>query len=191
LATISRAVAGSRTLDPGDFSRAALERLGFVGFVRVDDLRVSRPVAAPVPPDAIGVYLAFRDSDRPVSFLRSSPAGQWRGDLTLPLATLRSRWIPESRVVYIGKAERPTPRSENSLRKRVSAYIRFGAGSNARHSGGYPTWQLADSASLLIAWRVIEPPRSPSGYEGTLIDAHRQQFGAIPFANSLAPALGD
>jgi hypothetical protein len=157
----------------------------------VDDLRVSRPVASPVPPNAVGVYLAFRDSDRPVSFLRSSPAGQWRGDRTLPLATLRRRWIPESRVVYIGKADRPTPLSANSLRKRVSAYVRFGAGSSARHSGGYPTWQLADSASLLIAWRVMEPPRIPSGYEGMLIDAHREQFGAIPFANSLAPAPGD
>lgn len=184
-------MAGSRTLDPRDFSRAALERLGFVGFIRVDDLRVSRPVAALVPRDAVGVYLAFRDSDRPVSFLRSSPAGQWRGDLTLPLATLRRRWIPDSRVVYIGKADRPRPLSDNSLRKRVSAYIRFGAGSSARHSGGYPTWQLADSASLLIAWRVVEPPRTPSGYEATLIDAHRQQFGAIPFANSLAPAIDD
>ena len=184
-------MAGSRTVDPGDFSRAALERLGFEGFVRVDDLRAVRPVAAPVPRDAVGVYLTFRDSDRPVAFLRPTPAGRWRGDPTLPLATLRSLWIPESRVVYIGKAERPTPRSDNSLRKRVSAYIRFGAGSNARHSGGYPTWQLADSASLLIAWRVTEPPRTPSGYEGTLIDAHRQQFGAIPFANSLAPAIDD
>jgi hypothetical protein len=184
-------VAGSRTLDPGDFSRAGLERLGFKGFVRVDDLRAARPVAAPVPRDAVGVYVAFRDSDRPVSFLRSSPAGQWRGDLTLPLATLRQRWVPASRVVYIGKAERPTPLSDNSLRKRVSAYIRFGAGSSARHSGGYPTWQLADSGSLLIAWRVIEPPRTPSGYEGTLIDAHRREFGAIPFANSLAPAVDD
>jgi len=60
--------------------------------------------------------------------------------------------------VYIGKADL-TDRG-NSLRKRVSAYLRFGAGSNARHSGGYPTWQLSDSDLLLIAWRVVQPPRN-------------------------------
>ena len=152
-------MAGRRaTLDPGDFSRSDLDRFGFVGFRSVKDLRAQRPCAADLPADAAGVYLAYRESDRAVSFLRKSPAGQWRGDLSLPLFDLRARWIADSRVVYIGKADRPTPASTNSLRTRVSAYLRFGAGSNARHAGGYPTWQLRDSASLLIAWCVVARP---------------------------------
>ena len=102
----------SRTpLDPGDFSRADLERLGFVGFVSVKELRGLRPCAGVLPRDAVGVYIAYRASDRPVAFVRVSRAGRWRGDLTLPLADLRRRWVPKSRVVYIGKAERPRRRS--------------------------------------------------------------------------------
>jgi hypothetical protein len=171
-------------MDPGDFSRADLERLGFVGFVRVKDLRGLRPYAAALPRDAAGVYVAYRDSNRPVSFLRVSPAGQWRGDLTLPLADLRRRWVRDSRVVYIGKADRPTSTSTNSLRRRLAAFLRYGAGSNARHSGGYPTWQLRDSADLLIAWCAIKRPDTPGGLECDLLDAHIARFEALPFANS-------
>ena len=172
-------------MDPGDFSRADLERLGFIGFRSVKELRGQRPYAEAVPRDAVGVYIAYRESDRPVSFRRVSPAGQWRGDLTLPLAAPRRRWIPDSRVVYIGKAERPKPTSTNSLRTRVKAYLKFGAGSNARHSGGYPTWQLRDSADLLIAWCMVKRPRSPARFERDLLDAHVARFGALPFANSI------
>ena len=176
----------SRTpVDPGGFSRADLERLGFVGFKSVKELRGQRPCAEALPKDGVGVYIAYRASDRPVSFLRASPAGQWRGDPTLPLADLRRRWIPDSRVVYIGKAERPKATSTNSLRRRVSAYLRFGAGSNARHSGGYPTWQLRDSADLLIAWCEFRRPRSPARFERHLLDAHVARFGGLPFANSV------
>ena len=179
-------VAGSRTpTDPGDFGRADLERLGFVGFRSVKELRGLRPFAALLPNNAVGVYIAYRESDRPVSFFRDSPAGQWRGDLTLPLASLRGRWVPDSCVVYIGKAERPRPTSTNNLRKRVTAYLRYGAGSNARHSGGYPTWQLRDSADLLIAWCVIKRPRTPPRFERDLLDAHVARFKALPFANSI------
>ncbi len=175
----------SPTLDPEDFSRADLERLGFVGFVGVKELRGQRPCAADLPADAAGVYLAYRESDRAVSFLRTSPAGRWRGDLSLSLADLRARWIADSRVVYIGKADRPTPASTNSLRTRVSAYLRFGAGSNARHAGGYPTWQLRDSADLLIAWRVVKRPGDALRLERDLLDAHVARFGALPFGNSM------
>jgi hypothetical protein len=170
---------------PGDFTRVELEQIGFSGFVRVRDLRGSRPYAAAVPNEHVGVYIAFRESDRPVSFLRDSPAGRWRGDPTLPIHDLRGRWVPDSRVVYIGRAERPRPTSTNSLRKRVGAYLKFGAGSNARHSGGYPTWQLRDSADLLIAWSVTRIGEA-ARLEGALIDAHLARFGALPFANSVS-----
>ena len=172
-------------LETGDFNRADLEGLGFVGFVSVEELRRQHPYAAAVPKDAVGVYVAYRESDGRVSLRRVNPAGRFRGDPTLPLAVLRRRWVPDSRIVYIGKAERPTATSTNSLRRRVRAYLTFGAGSNARHSGGYPTWQLRDSASLLIAWCVVERPRSPARFERRLLDAHVARFGVLPFANSV------
>ena len=147
------------------------------------DLRGLRPCAGALPKDAAGVYIAYRESDKPVSFLRHSPVGQRRDDPTLPFASLRGRWVPDSRVIYIGKAERPKS-STNSLQKRVSAYLRFGAGSNASHSGGYLTWQLRDSADLQIAWCVMDPPENPACFEHDLIEAHIARFGARPFANS-------
>jgi hypothetical protein len=151
----------------------------------VKKLRSLRPRDEAWPKKTAGVYLAYRESDKPVSFLRHSPAGQRRGDPTLPLASLRGGlWVPDSRVVYIGKAARPKSTSTNSLRRRVSAYLRFGAGSKASHSGGYPTWQLRDSADLLIAWCVIDPPETPACFEHDLIEAHIARFGARPFANS-------
>jgi hypothetical protein len=65
-------VAGSRRpVEAGDFSRADLERLGFVGFVPVRELLASRPIAAAIPNDAVGVYVAFRDSAKPVAFMRA------------------------------------------------------------------------------------------------------------------------
>jgi hypothetical protein len=178
-------VAGSRRpVDPGDFARADLEQMGFVGFVTVRALRSKHPYAGDVPDDCVGVYVAYRESDRPVSFLRASPAGRWRGDPTLPTAALHKRWVPASRIVYIGRAERLNPTSVNSLHKRVTAYLRFGAGSNARHSGGYPTWQLRDSADLLIAWHATRVGDS-AALESALIDAHLARFGALPFGNSV------
>ena len=120
-----------------------------------------------------------------MSFRRQNPAGRWAGDPTLPLAELRRRWVPESHVVYIGSASRPTTVSSNSLRRRVSAYLRFGAGGNARHRGGYPTWQLGDADRLLIAWRVVRAPGNPVRFEHDLLNAHFGLFEALPFANSV------
>ena len=166
-----------------DFSRAGLEAIGFKGFVLVAALRAASPRAWPVPADEGGIYIAYRDSTRPPRFRRLNPAGTWRGDPTLPVAELRRRWVDPSSVVYIGKADLTT--RGNHLRKRVRAYLRFGAGHNARHSGGYPTWQLQNSERVLIAWCVVKPPRLPSTFERQLLDAHVARFDALPFANSV------
>ncbi len=166
-----------------EFTREGLERLHFDGFVPIRDLRAIPTRQWLIPATEGGLYLAFRQATGPPGFRRTNQAGTWRGDPTLPLAELRRRWVQGSPVVYIGKADL-TDRG-NSLRKRVSAYLRFGAGSNARHSGGYPTWQLVDSDRLLIAWRVVRPPKTPLGEERRLCAAHVDAFGALPFANSI------
>jgi hypothetical protein len=164
-----------------DFSRSGLEAIGFTGFVPLAELRAARPRTWAIPADEGGVYIAYRDSTRPPRFRRLNPA-TWRGDRTLPLAELRGRWVEGSSVVYIGKADLTV--ADNSLRKRVRAYLRFGAGHNAAHAGGYSTWQLANSERLLIAWRVVRPPRTPLREEQRLCKAHQAAYGRVPFANA-------
>jgi hypothetical protein len=126
---------GTLTSMPAEFTREGLERLGVLGFVPVHALREQMALMRAIPRDEGGVYLAFRDSAGPPRFRRVNPAGTWRGDPTLPLEELRRRWVDGSPIVYVGKADL-TP--STNLRKRISAYLQFGAGSNARHSGGYP-----------------------------------------------------
>jgi hypothetical protein len=159
--------------------------MGFRGFIRVRELLALPPRQWHVPNDAVGVYVAYRVSGEPPSFLRTSPAGQWRGDPTLPLADLRARWVAGSHVVYIGQASRPTASSKNSLRSRVRTYVRFGAGHEARHYGGYPTWQLRDAPDLLIGWLIVKPPATPASVERRLLNDHVAVYRRLPFANSI------
>lgn len=73
----------------------------FSGWVRFSELP-----SADVPRGP-GVYVVVRPTDTPPQFLDVSPAGHFKGiDRTEPAADLRHRWVPESRVIYIGKAKR-------------------------------------------------------------------------------------
>lgn len=169
---------------PASFSLVALKAYGFVGFLPVAALRGRRYRGAPRRGDDRrslgGVYLAYRPSSALPQFLAVNPCGRWRGDLSKPVNVLRERWVPRSHVVYVGKAD-PTE-AGNSLHTRVRTYLRFGEGHNARHAGGYRTWQLADSQDLLVAWKVIEA-EPPLAVEARLLAAHAARYGRLPFAN--------
>jgi hypothetical protein len=85
---------------------------------------------------------------------------------------LRDRWIADTPVIYIGKADH--------LRRRLRAYLDFGAGLPKSHWGGRYVWQVQGSDALLVAWR--EDPE-PLRREAILLAAFVRQFGALPFAN--------
>jgi hypothetical protein len=167
------------------FDRTGLEASGFVGFVPVSQLREERYASVPRKIDGRfvgGIYLAWRGTIVPPHFLARNPGGPYRRDPTLPIDELEDRWVPGSQVIYIGKTD-ATP-AGNCLHKRVRAYLRYGAGHRIGHEGGFPTWQLADSADLLIAWRVLTPDTRPLGVEQAMRAAHRAIYGKVPFANS-------
>jgi hypothetical protein len=168
------------------FDRDGLERSGFVGFVPVRQLREECYASVPRKIEGQfvgGIYLAWRDTSEPPRFLARNPGGPYRRDPTLPIAELKDRWVPGSQVIYIGKAD-ATP-AGNCLRTRVRAYLRYGASHRIAHEGGFPTWQLADSADLLIAWRVLTPDTPPLVVERAMRAAHRATYGKVPFANSV------
>jgi hypothetical protein len=157
-----------------EFTRTALENLGFTGWIPARDL-----VRNDVPKGVQGVYLALRDRTTPLRFLRTNPSG-WhkRRDPTISAAELESAWIPSTRVVYIGKANL-TPRSD--LQRRVWSFVRQGRGRNAGHWGGRAAWQLADGPELLIAWWPTQ--RDARAVERELLAAFVAKFGRLPFAN--------
>jgi hypothetical protein len=161
---------------PLSFTRLSLRRLGFDGFVTVTDLRADHYRAVPERQGNAwlgGVYIALSPpSDRP-RLMRASR----REERTLPLAALREHWVPDSPVVYIGKADATD--AGNSLRKRVSRYLR----ASTSHTGGKRTWQLADWHDLTIAWLVLPPGRDPRAEEVRLLRHHTERFGREPFAN--------
>lgn len=159
-------------IDCGRFTRANLERAGFVGFERVGDLRASR---CGVVPTSSGVYCVLRTGRGVPVFLPATTGGRFKGwDKTLPVELLVPRWIAGSSVVYIGKA--------TSLRSRLRQLVDYGGGKPVGHQGGYPLWQLPDSDSLLVAW-LAEPAFTT--LENHLLDAFVAAYGGrLPYANS-------
>ena len=159
----------------------AIRAAGFEGFQTIASLRES--VLAAVP-ETSGIYLILRDAKKLPRFLFKSPAGTFkRRDPTLPISELRAAWLPASVVLYIGKAGGLGTRA--TLRSRIRAYLRHGAGASAPHWGGRAIWQLADSSRLLVAWR-FEAGQSTRVTERALIGEFLREYHRRPFANRVA-----
>lgn len=120
-----------------------------------------------------GVYIAIREVVEPPRFKRANRRAEW----TLPVSMLSKRWVPDSHIIYIGKAD--ATEAGNNLRTRVSRYVRAASS----HTGGKRTWQLAEWNELVIAWRAMPSAEKPRSFETTLLAEHVRSFGHQPFAN--------
>lgn len=128
-------------------------------------------------PGAPAAYVVYRSSSSPPSFLARNPGGRHKGkDPTVAGGLLEAAWVPGAHAVYIGKAD--------VANRRLKQFARFGAGEPVGHWGGRYTWQLADSARLLVAWHAISWPEMARDYEKRLLAAFGAMYrGARPFAN--------
>lgn len=159
-----------------DFSTCeAIEKQGFVGKVKIADWRKD---GTPYPINAKGVYLVVWKKQPPVHFDEIGTGSICMGNPNVAIESLKESWIPESCVLYIGKAG-----GEKGLKSRLRAYVGFGRGKSYRHWGGRYIWQLREHGELLIYWMELanEEPRS---VEKLLLKEFKKQYdGRLPFAN--------
>jgi hypothetical protein len=159
---------------PATFTRPGLVKVGFVGWRRWDELRASNFGEVPQAPAS---YVVYRESVAAPVFLPASPAGWFKDkNPSVTVTRLEAEWVEGEHVVYIGKAD--------VARRRLGQYARFGAGDPVGHWGGRLIWQLADSADLLVAWRVLAGVGTARADEKRLL----ARFGEVddgrrPFAN--------
>ena len=179
--TASAAVVTSRRPGADDLTEPGLRARGFAGFAAVRRLREDRLAEVPVGP---GVYAILRTSDTAPTFLKASLGGWFKGkDPTVPIATLRAKWIPGVQLLYVGKAT-PGPTGRSGLRKRLTLLLDYGAGKPVGHQGGRYLWQVEGSDDYLVAWR---PSSDPTVEENALLDEFLAAHGAYPFANIAGP----
>lgn len=149
---------------------------GFAGFKSINELWNSKSDI----PKLKGVYLVLDPNGKP-DFINPGVGGFFKGkDPNVSIEELNNNFVPDSLVVYIGKAGGPS--SEANLHSRLSQYLRFGQGKNVGHWGGRLIWQLKCHRDLLFCWRQTSDD-DPRDVERLLIDSYMKQFGKKPFAN--------
>jgi hypothetical protein len=154
-----------------------LEKAGFQGFYSIDRMRGSILGKVPTEP---GIYAVINPDPGPVSFLKANPASPHKGkDPTVPVKKLKSKWVDDTDILYIGKAQ--------ELRQRIGQYLNSGIGvSDLAHWGGTYIWQIDGSENLLIAW-LTSRGTPPEKMEAEWMDRFKSEHGCWPFANIQGP----
>lgn len=154
----------------GLFTQETLSTSGFAGWMPFAEARISD-----LCPRTGGVYVVHYDGTHPPAFCPQSSGGWFKErDPSVTPDALRSNWVEEAEIVYVGKAD--------DLRRRVRQFADFGTGKPIGHWGGRLIWHLPIE-SLSIAW-LETPGRSPLTVEAELIAQFRDDYGKPPFANN-------
>ena len=147
-----------------------IKKAGFTGFKKMSDLFLDSSML----PDTNGVYLVLNADNKPADFLSVGSGGHFKGkNPNVSLAELKSNWVANTIVVYIGKA--------TSLKSRLRQYFGFGQGKNIGHYGGRLIWQISYSKDLVVCWKSLTT--DPREYEADLIRQFVSIHGYRPFAN--------
>ena len=153
-----------------------IKEFGFTGFIAFSELLFDKSTV----PLEKGVYLVLNPK-RTAELLPVGSGGCFRGkNPNVPIDILKSHWIDDVLVVYVGKAGGKGKIA--TLQSRLLQYARFGRGENACHYGGRYIWQLSNSADLIVCWKPT-PYNNPREVEHELIAAFKRKYGRRPFAN--------
>ena len=90
---------------------------------------------------------------------------------------LRSFWLPEENVLYIGK-------TDAALKRRVNAYYKTELGARKPHSGGQWLKTLRNIDELFVYYA---PTDRPEENEAALLKYFYDSAGELPFANLEGP----
>jgi hypothetical protein len=143
----------------------------FTGFKKIGELFIDSSML----PNNKGVYLVLNADNLKADFLKIGSGGHFKGkNPNVSLEDLKSNWVDDTKVVYIGKA--------TSLKSRLRQYLGFGKGKNIGHYGGRFIWQLKHSKDLVVCWRSLTD-NDPREFEADLIKKFVLIFGKRPFAN--------
>lgn len=150
-----------------------LKAAGFEGFIPVAQLKEDNTA---IPQEA-GVYMVVYTGKGIPEFLSHGTGGFFKGeDPNVPIAELKSNWIENTCVIYIGQ-------TKTTIRKRVKDYLKFGCGQKVGHKGGRYIWQIKESDKLLFCWKPTSDEK-PDVVEKSLINQFKKQHGGQrPFAN--------
>jgi hypothetical protein len=155
----------------------SIKKEGFSGFKTMSELFIDDSSI----PKIKGVYLVLHVNGKKPDFLPTGTGGHFKGkDPNVSLDELRSNWVDNSLVVYIGKAGGAT--SSATLHSRLKQYLKFGQGKNVGHWGGRLIWQLKHADDLIICWKPL-PNEDPRTIESQLIKEFVSKFSKRPFAN--------
>ncbi|QNE13822.1 hypothetical protein [Pseudarthrobacter sp. NBSH8] len=157
-------------------NKQTLKEDGFTGFQSFREMEINRVPQVP------GIYAVLKPEGFQPLFLAKSVGGQFKKrDPSLFQAALETHWIEDAEVLYIGKAGAGTA-GTRGLRQRIQELADFGRGKPVGHWGGRLLWQLADSQSLVIAWKELEAAEvnsTEAAYQAEFISL----CGRLPFAN--------
>jgi hypothetical protein len=153
-----------------------IKKDGFVGFKPMRELFEDNSSI----PQMRGVYMVLNLS-KEKEFLTVGTGGYFKGkNPNVSIQELRSSWVENAIVVYIGKAGGEG--SNATLKSRLGQYLRFGQGKNVGHYGGRYIWQLKNSDNLIVCWKEL-PTEEPRIVESELFRDFISQFSKLPFAN--------
>jgi hypothetical protein len=100
------------------------------------------------------------------------------------LAQLRTRWIEDVELVYIGCAGATS--SSRTLHKRIGDLPKHGAGkitTSGPHKGGERLWQCIGWEDFTLAWKATDPYPAPHNLEVAIGQRFERLTGQLPFAN--------
>lgn len=110
-----------------------LKEDGFCGFKTVVELRKNINIV----PELTGVYVLLRPNDDEPVFLEKGTGGfSKKKNPNVAFPKLGAKWVRDTSIVYIGKADISPKTGERGLRTRLKEYLDFGQGQNIGHWGG-------------------------------------------------------